>query len=103
MDQIDGNTSLTETYDANHVNAETIFSLPEDPQSSGNMNYNYLLNQENQTRRLLANAVKKPIEITYKSMQNISGINYATNVNVECNAGVYMTAIKPALELINVG
>ena len=85
MQQIDGNDSISSVG------------------SSTNFSYDYALNRNHQSKRLLANAAKTPFEITYNNIQVIAGVKYATNVNVECNAGLYITAIKPILESVTEG
>ena len=72
-------------------------------QSSDHISYQYTLNKDNQTQRLLANANKVPMNITYNNFIVLNGKKHATNVNIEFNAGVYMSAIKPALEAIHEG
>ena len=64
------------------------------------LTYNYSLNNQNQTRRLLTSALKQPLSITFNDFKILDNIRYAFNVNVECSSGVYLTAIKPVLETV---
>ena len=65
--------------------------------------YSYEINKQKQTERLQNNAVKAPFTIETKDIRNVDGYSCAMNVNVTCNAGVYITAIKPTLEIIQEG
>ena len=67
------------------------------------MMYNYSLNNQNQEKRLIDNATKPPLDVTSNCFKNIDGIDYPTNVNLQFNAGVYLSAIKPVLETVDVG
>ena len=71
--------------------------------SSENLNYAYAINEGNQSRRLLTNANKSPMNATYNDYKILNGKKHATNVNVEFNAGLYLSAIKPALQVIHEG
>ena len=89
----------TDVDEPDFMSIGTVFSFSE----ANSRNYNYDLNTNNQTRRLVSNASKKAIDVKYNNFQDIAGTKYATNVNIECNAGVYMSAIKPGLESIKEG
>ena len=41
--------------------------------NSDDMNYGYSLNEDNQTRRLLENASKSPLSVTYKDVKILGG------------------------------
>ena len=64
------------------------------------MPLHYTINQGNQARRLLENTNRPELVIWYNCPQTINGIEHPTNVSIDCNAGVYLTAVKPALEVI---
>ena len=90
--QFDGNNTLDSAIsDVSHIRSST----PAD------LTYNYSVNPQNQTRRLLTSAQKPPLSITTNHYEVVNNIRYAFNVNVEFNSGVYMTAIKPVLEAVN--
>ena len=63
----------------------------------------YTLNPVNQARRLFENTDRPPLDIKYNNLQIIRGRQHPTNVTIECNSGLYLTAIKPALEAISSG
>ena len=63
----------------------------------------YTLNPLNQARRLFENTDRPPLDIKYNNLQIIRGKQHPTNVTIECNSGLYLTAIKPALEAISAG
>jgi hypothetical protein len=65
------------------------------------LSYKYSLNSENQARRLVT--LKPPISVTYNNFKTVDNVRHAFNVNVECNSGVYLTAIKPVLETVTTG
>ena len=73
-------------------------SLPDS--RPGSMPLHYTLNQVNQTRRLFENTSRPDLDIRYNSPQTINGVQHPTNVSIDCNTGVYLTAVKPALEAI---
>ena len=81
---------------------DTITSMTSDLPPADQV-YNYTLNRETQARRLVTNAEKSPIKVTINNKQNIKGKMIATNVTIECNAGVYLTAIKPVLDMVHEG
>ena len=90
--QLDGNFSIS----------DPVISPSPGP-SSGNMLYPYALNTSNQSTRLVTNASKPPVTITQNNLKTIRGATCATNVTMEFNSGVYITAIKPVLNSIKVG
>ena len=106
--QIDGNFSLlSDTSDSiadedpTIVSTATTSSPHLQPQSSlQNLAFNYQLNEQNQVKRLIENAAKSPFSITYKDTRNLNGQELPTSAFIECNAGVYATAVKPALDAI---
>ena len=109
--QYDGNDTVPEDemYTIGLTEAE-IYALDPDLvetayiiDNSDDMNYGYSLNEANQTRRLLENANKAPLSITYKDVKILDGKEHATCANIDFNAGVYMTAIKPALLAVHEG
>ena len=96
--QLDGiNDNLTPVHSA--ISSPGVNS----GQGSKNFNYNYSLNIQNQTSRLVQNASKPPFTITQNSFKNVDGVEYVTNVNIQCSSGVYLTAIKPILNYVNIG
>ena len=68
-----------------------------------NINYGYTVNKDNQMNRLRENAKKDAYDVTYKDFKTIAGSRIATNANIEFNAGLYMSAIKPALLAVHEG
>ena len=102
LPQLDGNdtiTSASSTSFATRFDSE----IPYPGTSSDNLIYNYSLNTENQTRRLVENASKPPIKVSHKNPKLVDGVEYATDVIIECSSGLYLTAIKPTLESVDVG
>ena len=65
--------------------------------------YNYVLNHQKQIQRLITNANKPPLSITYNNFKVVDGIQHGLNAIIECNSGVYLSAIKPVLECVNIG
>ena len=70
---------------------------------SGNKTFDYSLNPLQQTKRLMDNALKPSMEVTLNNVRVINGENHPTNAFIECNAGTYISAVKPALEAVSVG
>ena len=64
-------------------------------------NYEYTINKGNQTRRLVENANKA--RVTYKDLKMLGGKQHETNANIEFNAGLYLSAIKPTLSRVHEG
>ena len=64
------------------------------------MQYSYQLNSVNQAKRMLENTHRPPLDIKFSNPQLIKGRSHPTSVSVDCNAGVYLSAVKPALEQI---
>ena len=97
IQQVDGmNDSLMSTS-SNNGHCSSIASH----QASGtSLTYNYSLNHQHQTKRLVTSALKEPLSVTYKDYKIIDDVRYAFNVNVEFNSGLYLTAIKPVLETV---
>ena len=62
--------------------------------------FDFQLNEQNQSKRLVENAQKTAFSVSYKDTRNLNGKTLPTSASIECNAGVYVTAIKPALEAI---
>ena len=94
IQQVDGNVSLLDDSTATVTLPEPISRRYS---HTSDLTYNYTLNSNNQSRRMLQNALKPPIAITYNNLQSINNVNHALNAIVECSSGVYLTAIKPAL------
>ena len=92
LPQLDGNDTLDSRMSG-------ISQL--DSSATTDLTYNYSVNTHNQTRRLLTSAQKPPMSVTSNNFEVVDNIPYAFNVNVECNSGVYMKAIKPVLEAVN--
>ena len=67
------------------------------------MQYKYRLNTVNQTRRLFENTTRPPFETRFNNPQNIHGTDHPTSVSMDFNSGVYLSAVKPALERISEG
>ena len=65
--------------------------------------YNYTLNSVSQTKRLLEKSSRPPMNIKHSNFQLIRGTEHPTSVSIDCNAGVYLSAVKPALEGIAAG
>ena len=101
MIQVDGNTSLSNLSDSATVSAE--ITVPTPNQSAASTQYNYNLNSYNQARRIFENSLRPPLEIRYNSYKQVNGEKHPTNVSIDCNAGVYFSAVKPALESITEG
>ena len=70
---------------------------------SRDFRYKYSLNSHNQARRLVAGAQKPPLSFTYNNIKTVDGVQYAHNVNIDLNSGVYLSAIKPVLETLTTG
>ena len=101
--QLDGNDTLdsfrTDVSDSVQIVSEedNSVSVP----GPHDLRYNYAINPQNQSRRLISSALKSPLTVTYNHFEVIDNITYAFNVNVECNSGVYLTAIKPVLQTVS--
>ena len=102
--QVDGNDSLctsdgflTPNPDIASTNRPSYNNTP------GHMQLLYTLNPENQSKRLLENSSRHGIQIRYNNPQKIQGQQHPTNVSLDCNSGVYISAVKPALEAISEG
>ena len=97
--QMDGNDSIM-----SDLSGTTSCSIPANASGTvshvQDMTYNYSLNPDNQTRRLVNSAVKSPISVTYNNVRIIDNVRHSLNANIECNSGLYLTAIKPILEQI---
>ena len=119
LPQVDGNASIQSISSEPTANNEVVTNT--DPRNSRNdiimtdqsnpapsssrqdFRYNYSLNPQNQTKRLVANASKPPISVIYNNPKIVEGVQYNLNAVIECNSGVYITAIKPVLESVSVG
>ena len=109
--QVDGNDSVEEEdFDIAGLTEAEIYAL--DPElaeaaytidHTSDINYAYSLNKANQSRRLLENANKAPFCVTYKDVKAFGDKDHPTNANIECNAGVYLSAIKPTLLAVHEG
>ena len=105
--QIDGNDSLT-TDISDTVSLSNSSRHPVDDQpdsglshpSSDNIQFQYNLNSQTQTKKLLANSSKQAFTLRYNNPQIINGRQHPTNVTIDCNSGVYLSAVKPALQAI---
>ena len=51
----------------------------------------------------MENTDRPELSIRYSNPQTLGGRQHPTNVSIDCNSGVYLTAIKPALEAISNG
>ena len=111
INQFDGNDSLSDSeMDIVDLTEEEIYALDIDLVQTGysvenvtEKNYEYTINKGNQTRRLVENANKAPIRVTYKDLKRLGGKQHATNANIEFNAGLYLSAIKPTLSGVHEG
>ena len=98
--QVDGNMTLSNLSDPAIVSAGsscTSLTNQMTPQ------YNYTLNSVNQTKRLFENSSRPPIDIRYSNPMTINGHSHPTNVSIDFNSGVYLSAVKPALDKITAG
>ena len=98
--QVDGNMTLSDLNDPAIISAvpsSTSMANQVTPQ------YNYTLNSVNQTKRLFENSSRPPIDIKYSNPQTINGHSYPTNVSMDFNSGVFLSAVKPALDKISAG
>ena len=102
--QFDGNISPTDpaqpmarqTYsDAAVITTGSVTSNP-----SPVIQLPYTLNSVNQAKRLIENTQRSAFSIRYNNPQTIKGLQHPTNVSVDCNTGVYLSAVKPVLEAI---
>ena len=71
--------------------------------STTGLQLQYTLSSMNQTRRLLKNTHRSALDIRFNNPQTIRGNQHPTNVSIDCNTGVYISAVKPALEAITIG
>ena len=71
--------------------------------ASHDIQYKYTLNPNKQSTRLLENSTRPAFDTKYKSYQNINGKRLPTSVTIDCNSGVYLSTVKPALENITEG
>ena len=78
-------------------------TAPQPGQSQEFMQHKYSLNSVNQTKRLIESSNPPPMEIKYSNQQMIKGRRHPTSVSIDCNAGVYLSAVKPVLEEIDTG
>ena len=96
--QLDGNDTITSENEmllsARSRAGTTSHSLQQD------LCFDFQLNEQNQSKRLVENAQKTAFSVSYKDTRNLNGKTLPTSASIECNAGVYVTAIKPALEAI---
>ena len=83
--------------------------LPNDPaivmaarqESSGlNLRLQYTLNSVSQAKRMLECSSRSTLETRYNNPITIRGQKHPTNVSIDCNTGVYISTVKPALEAI---
>ena len=97
--QIDGNDSLTDTSD----NLSMTANLTRDTSltKQGDIQYSYTLNSSNQSKRLVDGSNLPAFNIKYNNPQIINGHEHPTNVTMDCNSGVYLSVVKPALEGIS--
>ena len=117
IQQVDGNdslmpdTSIIQTpvqpqHDPNRPSPDpTIISTGTSAISSRSQDIQHLytLNHVNQAKKLLENTSRPEFSIKFSNPQTILGVQHPTSVSVDCNSGVYMTAIKPALQAIYIG
>ena len=111
ISQFDGNDTVEDDgMDITGLTEAEIYAL--DPElietaytviDNQDITYKYTVNRDNQTKRLIENAKKAAYDVTYKDFKSIDGNRLPTNANVEFNAGVYMSAIKPALIAVQEG
>ena len=65
--------------------------------------FDFTLNRETQAQRLIDSATKPPMNIVYNDLRNIEGKKVPANAMLDFNAGVYISAVKPALAVIKEG
>jgi hypothetical protein len=108
MKQVDGNVSPTSSTaaavtrplcDSAIIQAGASVSVP----WPGDIQLQYSLNSVNQAKRLFENSARPNLDIRYNNPQMINGQQHATNVSIDCNSGVYLSAVKPALQAISKG
>ena len=95
LGQLDGNIS--------DLDPAIICSTVPDNTRQSNLTYNYLVNEQNQARRLIENVSRDPLNIIYNNIQVIEGREIPTNATIRCNPGVYISAVKPALQSVHEG
>ena len=108
LPQIDGNVSLTDiSYTGSDISRSDHLppqvqngNVPRNPQD---LIFDYSLNAQKQSNRLITGAARPPISTTYNNLETINGVQHAFNATIECNSGVYLTAIKPALQAVTEG
>ena len=107
--QFDVNLSLPDTEPVNRssgtIPATFIRSSPtsSEIQKLPNMQYSYILNQAEQSKRLLGNTERPSYAIRQNNFQTIGGRKHPTSVSMDFNSGVYLSAVKPALQTISDG
>ena len=95
--QVDGIDDTMESAALSTKSSDPRRVLPCNPQD---LTFNYSLNAENQANRLIKGAHRPPMSVTYNNFQTINDVQCALNATIECNSGVYLTAIKPALQAV---
>ena len=116
MLQVDGNNTLADVSLSPQYPATAQSILPsntlENPDiipagnalsSSAGIQLQYTLSSIKQTRRLLENTHRSALDIRFNNPQTIRGHQHPTNVSIDCNTGVYISVVKPALEAITIG
>ena len=108
--QVDGNNTLPNSSSGSILDIDpAIVSVAGTSQnlnrssSVQDLSFNFDLNAQNQTKRLVENAARSPFKITYNNFRTLNGQFLPTNASIQCNAGVYVTAVKPALEAVHEG
>ena len=100
--QYDGNVSLLSDLSEPETNQmDTDTRIPSN--NAPDKTFSYSLNPMQQSRRLLNNAQKSPMEITLNNFKTLNGKYVPTNAHIECNAGTYISAVKPVLAAIDIG
>ena len=104
--QLDGNvspSSLSPTTPQTGSVVSTSDAASHSNITAGNIQFQYSLNSVAQAKRLLENTDRPPFSIRYSNLQNIKGQQHPTNVSIDFNSGVYLSAVKPVLEEIDIG
>ena len=88
----------------NPITISASSSTPVPTQQPGNsIQFQYSLNPLHQVRRLHENSTREAFTIRYSNPQYIHGRKHNTSVSIDCNSGVYLSAVKPALQQIFIG
>ena len=101
--QVDGNMTLSNLSDPAIISAGSSNASLSNQPAPPAMQYSFTLNSVNQAKRLFENTSRPPLTIRYNNPQSVNGKSHPTSVSIDCNSGVYLSAVKPALERIAPG